>query len=247
MRYRVIVIVLAFLISLVPQTSMADDISSGGWDHFGNSSQVTVRVTSTPNGVYIEITVNKTVPGSSGPNPIPAGKPQPSPVPKTPATVGVTTPAAGGGRWWSDDTGIYEETPDGHVYYLTIPNMSSQIDWKAELQSHPDQMPYALYKDNKFLEIIWIPTGPSSAQIKFGPPPAATPLPGPPPAGNGSSTNPYEVALNLLDHVPLPNIQIKSNPSLGLVNLPGWFWVDGYDGKPFGTSQTVTVPPEIGP
>jgi hypothetical protein len=37
------------------------------------------------------------------------------------------------------------------------------------------------------------------------------------------------------------------NPGLGLVNLPGWFWVDGYDGKPFGSSQTVTVPPAVGP
>jgi hypothetical protein len=73
------------------------------------------------------------------------------------------------------------------------------------------------------------------------------PVPAAPPAGNGGSTDPYQVALNLLDHVPLPNVQINENPALGLVNLPGWFWISEYDGKPFGASQTVIVPPAVGP
>jgi len=133
------------------------------------------------------------------------------------------------------------------VYYLTVPNISSQTDWGSELQSHPDQTPYLLYKDNQFLEVIWIPSSPSSGNVVFGAPPATTPVAGNPPQGNGSSTDPYQVALSLLDHIPLPGVRIKENPALGLVNLPAWFWIDGYDGKPFGDSQTITVPPAVGP
>jgi hypothetical protein len=158
-----------------------------------------------------------------------------------------TTPVAGGGRTWSDATGIYEELPDGQICYLTIPNISSGSGWSTELQNHPNQMPYVFYIDGQFQGVIWIPTTTAGSGVFFGPPPVATPLPGSPPAGNGSTTNPYQVALSLLDHVPLPNIQIKENPGLGLVNLPGWFWIDGYDGKPFGDSQTVTVPPAVDP
>src|SRR5262249_25723544 len=34
---------------------------------------------------------------------------------------------------------------------------------------------------------------------------------------------------------------------LALVNLPTWFWVEGYDGRPFGASRSVSLPPEVGP
>jgi hypothetical protein len=124
--------------------------------------------------------------------------------------------------------------------------MSSQLNWQSLLQSHPNQTPYVLYVDNQFRQVIWIPNGPSSSNVNFGAPPVASPVPAAPPVGNGG-TDPYQVALSLLDHVPLPNVQIKENPALGLVNLPGWFWIDGYNGGPFGDSRTITIPPAIGP
>jgi hypothetical protein len=37
------------------------------------------------------------------------------------------------------------------------------------------------------------------------------------------------------------------NPTLGLVGLPGWFWLDGYDGQPITQAEEVTIPPAIGP
>ena len=240
--------VLAFLVAVLPKSAQAGGPPPGGGDPFGNAPQVDVKVTSTPSGVYIQITVKQTVPGSIAPTPQPGSTPVP---PATPAPKGQpgssSTPTTGGDKTWSDETGIYEETPDGHIYYLTVPNISSQTDWLSLLQSHPNQTPYVLYLDNQFRQIIWIPNGPSSGSVNFGAPPSVQPTPAAPPAGNGSGTDPYQIALNLLDHVPLPNVQINENPALGLVNLPGWFWINGYDGKPFGDSQTVTIPPAVGP
>jgi len=43
----------------------------------------------------------------------------------------------------------------------------------------------------------------------------------------------------VLQRVPLPNVTIRMNPSLGLVAMPGWFWGEGYNGEPFGGSATV--------
>jgi hypothetical protein len=53
------------------------------------------------------------------------------------------------------------------------------------------------------------------------------------------------VAVEAVADVPLPDIRIRMNPALGLVALPSWFWVDGYDGQPFGVSRSVELPPEI--
>ena len=43
--------------------------------------------------------------------------------------------------------------------------------------------------------------------------------------------------------MPLPAINVRMNPNLGMVALPGWFWVDGYNGDPIQASKTVTLPP----
>lgn len=247
MHLRLGLICLGFLVALLPMVARADGSSIDGKDRFGGRAQVNVTVTSSPTGVYIQISVKETVPGSVAP----------APSPVSPSTASSPTPAKARGapsnrstgtdKVWSDATGIYEQTSDGHLYYLTVPNISSQSDWPSELRSHPNQTPYALYVDNQFQTIIWISNRQQSSNVTFGAPPAPRPNPGPPPGGNDSSTDPYQVALSLLDHIPLPAIQIKENPALGLVNLPGWFWIDGYDGKPFGASRTVTIPPAVGP
>ena len=49
--------------------------------------------------------------------------------------------------------------------------------------------------------------------------------------------NVREIALTILDHLPLPEIQLQTNPTLGLVSLPAWFWLEGYDGQPFGGAR----------
>lgn len=246
MRLRFGLIGLGLAVALMPLIARADGPSSK--DPYGGSTSINVQVTSTPSGVYIQINVAQSDPGTKmrAPTP-PAGLTPVATPPSDPSSGSPTTPTSGTDRTWSDATGIYEQTPNGDLFYLTGLNISSQSDWTSEFQSHPNQTPFVLYLDGQFQSIVWIPNGPSSGSVSFGPPPASTPLPTNPPPGNGSSTDPYQVALSLLDRVPLPQMQIKENPALGLVNLPGWFWIDGYDGKPFGDSQTITIPPAVGP
>lgn len=248
MRYLYYVLAALLMTFLFPATLRADNGGNGSFDPSGGRTTVNVKVTSTPSGVYVQISVKQTDPGTNKP-PISSTKPPtPAPTPKSaPSGDASPTSTPGGDRTWSDPTGIYEQTPSGNLYYLTIPNISSQGSWSSLFQQHPNQMPWVLYLNGQFQGLIWIPNSTQSQPLQFGSPPVASPTPAPPPAGDGSSTDPYQVALSLLDHVPLPNIQIKENPTLGLVNLPGWFWVDGYDGKPFGTSRTVTIPPAVGP
>jgi hypothetical protein len=139
-------------------------------------------------------------------------------------------------------TGIHWEAPDGSTYDFIPPNIGSatQNFWQTEFAAHPDQTPYTFFADSQYQGIIWIPNTSNNNNVVFGPPPPA-------PGGNGSGIDPREMALDVLGHVPLPSIQIRMNPALGLVAMPGWFWVEGYDGQPFGTSRTVDIPPEIGP
>jgi hypothetical protein len=95
--------------------------------------------------------------------------------------------------------------------------------------------------------------GPLGGTIPYpGPVPGPTP-PGPPTGttppstGPGTTTSPRDIAVEERARVPLPSFAIRANPSLALVNLPVWFWTDGYDGRSFGTSRSVSLPPEVGP
>jgi hypothetical protein len=92
--------------------------------------------------------------------------------------------------------------------------------------------------NGQFQGLTWLPDIP--------PPMFTTQPPDAPPdvrPGGGGGTDPHQVALDMIAHIPLPNIQLKVNPDLGLVAVPEWFWIDGYDGQPFGESRTVTLPP----
>src|SRR4030095_87369 len=96
----------------------------------------------------------------------------------------------------------------------------------------------------QFQGIVWMPTNASAGDVEWTGPTGTTSSTAT--AGTGP-TSARDVAVELLHHVPLPELQIRMNPALGLVAVPGWFWVQGYDGQPFGASQTVRLPPEVGP
>jgi len=210
-------------------------------------THVDTEVVSRPDGVYIKISVRQNTPGRHSPAPQPVSAQRPTNAAPPVSETSSTSSATDSGRWWTDRTGIHHETPDGHRYDLTIPNISSatRAGWQQEFQNHPDATPYTLDIDGQFQGIIWIPNR-NNNNIRFGSPPAE-PVANTRPTGDGSSTDPREVALDALGHVPLPNVRIRTNPALGLVAMPGWFWVEGYDGAPFGTSRTVSIPPEVGP
>ncbi len=54
-----------------------------------------------------------------------------------------------------------------------------------------------------------------------------------------SARDPREAADSVLANLPMPNIALRANPRLGLVNLPSWWWVEGYDGSRFGREESV--------
>lgn len=52
-----------------------------------------------------------------------------------------------------------------------------------------------------------------------------------------------EVAVEVLEQIPLPDVRVRMNPNVGLVALPAWFWLEGFDGAAIARSRTVDVPP----
>ena len=231
-------------------------------------ARVETRVESRSDGVWIRIEVRDTVPGvSTAPadaRPAPHANTQAEP-PRSPgsasATVGdtpmstnrgtsVNAPANPGRSWYDPTRGHFHESPDGHVTHLTPPligNASADY-WREEGRQRPGQTPWVMFRDDEFIDIIWLPSQTPPEAVQFGTPPAEPAPQEPAPSGSGGvSLDPREVALDTLEHVPFPDIRIRMNPSLGLVAMPGWFWVEGYNGQPFGTSRTVEIPPAVGP
>jgi len=54
------------------------------------------------------------------------------------------------------------------------------------------------------------------------------------------------VAIEMLHEVPLPSLQVRMSPAVGLVALPSWYWLEGASGVT-ESSRTVELPPLIGP
>jgi hypothetical protein len=75
----------------------------------------------------------------------------------------------------------------------------------------------------------------------FLPPLAAGGLPCQLPTTRGGR-DPQAIALGLWAELPLPQLQLGMNPQLGLVAVPTWFWVAGYDGAPLPLAQTLLLP-----
>lgn len=51
--------------------------------------------------------------------------------------------------------------------------------------------------------------------------------------------DPGPVAARLAAAVPPPDLRIRMNPERGMVNVPTWFWVEGYDGGTLSAAETV--------
>lgn len=143
-------------------------------------------------------------------------------------------------RSWSNQAGEpYYETTNGQVYHLAGISVGTAGAGPiaAGMRQHPGTVPEALYVNGKLQSIIWVPTEANTGALHWGTPPTAS--------GNVTASapvviDPRAVAANVLQHIPLPNVRLSMNPSLGLVALPGWFWAEGYDGAPFGGSASVS-------
>jgi hypothetical protein len=112
----------------------------------------------------------------------------------------------------------------------------AMLDWfLKEAPKHPGEAPWVVRCDGGFIDVVWLPinTQPADVQIVVGP---------------GEPIDPVSIAAELRDHLPVPNITVGVNPGVGLVAVPSWFWVEGYDGAPIQTSETLggtTVEVEI--
>jgi hypothetical protein len=110
--------------------------------------------------------------------------------------------------------------------------------FESEAPQHPNQSPWVVNCTNGYTNIVWLPNTASSSNVSVVVDPG------------GSSVDPVALAAELLDQVPVPDIEIGVNPAPGLVAMPSWFWIEGYDGAPITTSRSlagVTVEVQITP
>ena len=56
-----------------------------------------------------------------------------------------------------------------------------------------------------------------------------------------ASTDPRDVAQSMFNHMDMPSLRLGMNPQLGMVAVPTWFWVEGYDGDVIPLSDTLVM------
>jgi hypothetical protein len=225
---------------------------------------ITTRVDSNPNGYDVHISVRVAWPGNSGgeqnasaPSSEGDGRREtdtdtPDRSRRAPEAPGLvagpahpasdSSPPAPQNRTWFEGAVIHVETPDGQQIVMTpllVTVWASDGPSPQQLRQFPGQGAYSLYVNGDYRGLVWQPLPPDPGV----PVEAVAPLPPDVRPGGGGGLDPHSVALDILSHIPLPDIQIRMNPGLGLVNLPGWFWLEGYDGQPFGESRTIVIPP----
>jgi hypothetical protein len=62
------------------------------------------------------------------------------------------------------------------------------------------------------------------------------------PAGPATIVNLSGAVANLKQRVPFPSLRLRTNPTQGVVALPSWYWVEGWDGSELrdsGAAETV--------
>ncbi len=249
-RLAGLTVVLALVMALVlsPGGAYADEGPGSPVVVGGNAGRTTYQATvrTDSQGVWVEIHADRSTDGVSSPG-IGAGT--------TGSTSNTgTTKAAGssGGStastivrsWYDPSRGYFSQTADGTIFAFEGVNLGQAAmgpsGWYTiGIRQHPNSTPYAFSVNGVYQHIVWIPINTPSVSVNVS---TTTGM-----AGSQSvQVDPKSLALDILKHVPLPNAQLRANPGLGLVALPAWFWVEGYDGKPFGASQAVDIPPEVG-
>lgn len=122
------------------------------------------------------------------------------------------------------------------AYIMNIGN-ATRSWFESEAPQHPNQSPWVVNCTNGYINIVWLPNTASSSNVSVV-------------VDTGGAVDPVALAANLLDQVPVPAIKIGVNPAPGLVALPSWFWIEGYDGVPITASRSlagVTVEVQITP
>lgn len=58
------------------------------------------------------------------------------------------------------------------------------------------------------------------------------------------ASKPVDLGVEVQKTVPLPVVTLHANPEIGMVHVPAWWWVRGYDGRTFGRTANVYLLPE---
>ena len=246
------------------------------------NAKVKVKVETGPNGVDLQMSVQRTIPRdrdrgrdddrdeprARGAPPAAAAPEQPSssyaaPAGPAPVAGGAAAPAAAAPPWsspaaapavpadapaagprtWTEGATIHEITPEEqHIVlspvYAPVWSSDGSTLTRQQVRQYPNEGAYTAIVDGQLGNIVWRPLpDPNVAQQNTGP------LPADQRPGGGGGLDPLSVALDIEAHIPLPDIRIRTNPGLGLVALPSWYWVEGYRGEHFGESRTITLPP----
>jgi len=262
-RWLMVSLSLLALASSASGAKASDEDPGSTYRVGGNKGSTAYDATITTNqrGVWIEVHARQTThrwtsgPGDGGSDP---GGSRPI------STGGGGQPGGPSGRvggtsggdirrsWYDPQRGYFSQTRDGRVYSLEGVDLGrdavSPGGWfDRERRWHPNAVPMAFRVDGEFNGIVWVPSGLDPTSLRWGAPGDDGPGDARGPNAAGRSINVREIALDILDHLPLPDLRLEMNPALGLVSMPAWFWVEGYDGQPFSGGRTVSLPPEVGP
>jgi len=176
-----------------------------------------------------------------------------------PSTTGASAPAAAQGKAPDDPDPPYGHSPKDNEYTVTGLQLKSLTtgpagNTESSVGTRPTGAVPAFTADGQFQGLVTLPGVPVPATAAATPDAVVPPVPAlqpaavaaAPPSGGGGP-DPRDIAMDIRGHVPLPDIQIGVNPSpAGIVAIPSWYWVKGYDGNAFGASRTVDIPAEIG-
>jgi hypothetical protein len=253
-----------------PPIARADDPDDPGrYKNHGDrpGTTVAVRVDPAPNGYDVQISARVRRPGGegraersedrpsahplvqSGEPPAPPRAPAPTDPGESrsvarPAPVVVAEPWIGPARPPASDPPSVPAEDAGSPRITVTPIMATVWGPTGEGTADrprrtPEFLGYYTYVNGTYQGVTWqaYPPGPAI------PPGSAPPLPPDQRPGGGGGLDPYSVALDILAHIPLPDMRLRTSPALGLVALPSWYWVEGYGGQPFGEARTITLPP----
>ncbi|MCC6177466.1 MAG: hypothetical protein IT305_19380 [Chloroflexi bacterium] len=152
---------------------------------------------------------------------------------------------------------VATDAPAASAAPLFSPSVADEPSVEAPIGEAPPTDPSAL-------EVASTEPAPAEAPVPDSPadlapvaeaPPALFPTDPPfielpavtlPPSASRAAITPRLFVADVLEDVPLPVAKVRMNPDIGLVAVPTWFWVEGYDGRAFGVTRRVNIPAEIG-
>ncbi len=243
-RVRALLVAMILLLAC-PRGILAQDPGGGG----EGSITTTVSVTGSPQGdrYVLKVSAETSTPGGAGTPGTPDVKdveppPPPSDVPRSTSELPRTTyftRSADGETTYCMLREEPKKTGDVWEYWYELCLVNGEVNAKGErlhllLTNIPLHIYYTpgprglpLMHVIPYSGTVWIPSRHDVEDVDI----VGT--------SNLSAMDPAAAAAQVLAGLPMPEIEIRANPGRGMVNVPAWFWAEGYDGRPFGRTESV--------